>query len=109
MDLYLQRNKSRRSKNVDGGKTCGRNSETNFLVTDGTGIWIDDPSTKWIQKMKTDFKFNFCCEDVITGLNFEVDSVYNAQRGEKMIPNYFYVPKSCNICSVYFLSNFDSS
>jgi len=32
-----------------------------------------------------------------------LDSGNNAQRGEKKTPNYFYVPKSCNMLCVTFI------
>ncbi len=56
--------------------------------------WISIEIEKWKQISTSTFA------DKVKVL---LDSANNAQRGDKMTPNYFHVPKSCNMLCVTFI------
>ena len=57
----------------------------------------DGPLTKWKSKNGNRFQLQLLHVKVL------LDSSNNAQRGDKTTPNYFYVPKFCNMLCITFI------
>ena len=60
----------------------------------------DGPLTKWKSKKLKKWKQISTSTFAVKVL---LDSSNNAQRGDKTTPNYFYVPKFCNMLCITFI------